>query len=54
MSAVTSARPAAARSPAPPCTAFVLAGGAALGAMQAGTLRALYEHGTCPTGWPAP
>ena len=37
-----------------PRTAFVLAGGAALGAMQAGTLRALYEHGTCPTGWPAP
>jgi hypothetical protein len=28
--------------------------GAALSAMQAGTLRALYEHGTCPTGWPAP
>ncbi|SRR6266849_8534711 len=50
MSAVTApARPAAARSPAPPPrTAFVLAGGAALGAMQAGTLRALYEHGIVP------
>jgi hypothetical protein len=33
------ARPAADRSPAPPPrTAFVLAGGATLGAMQAGTL----------------
>jgi NTE family protein len=50
MSAVTApARPAAARSPAPPPrTAFVLAGGAALGAMQAGTLHALYEHGIVP------
>src|SRR5215469_1161609 len=50
MSAVTApARPAADRSPAPPPrTAFVLAGGAALGAMQAGTLRALYEHGIVP------
>ena len=50
MSAVTApARPAAARSPAPPPrTAFVLAGGAALGAVQAGTLRALYEHGIVP------
>jgi NTE family protein len=50
MSAVTApARPAAARSPAPPPrTAFVLAGGGALGAVQAGTLRALYEHGIVP------
>ena len=50
MSTVTiTARPAAARSPvAPPRTAFMLAGGAALGAMQAGTLRALYEHGIVP------
>ena len=49
MSAVTApAHPAAARSPAPPRTAFVLTGGAALGAMQAGTLRALYEHGIVP------
>jgi predicted acylesterase/phospholipase RssA len=49
MSAVTApARPAAACSPAPPPrTAFVLAGGA-LGAMQAETLRALYEHGIVP------
>ena len=50
MSTVTApAPPAAARSPAPPPrTAFVPAGGAALGAMQAGTLRALYEHGIVP------
>jgi NTE family protein len=50
MSAVTApARPAAARSPAPPPrTAFVLAGGAALGAMQAGMVRALYERGIVP------
>src|SRR3954449_7143019 len=31
-----------------PRTAFVLAGGASLGAMQAGMLRALYEHGVVP------
>jgi NTE family protein len=31
-----------------PCTAFVLAGGASLGAMQAGMLRALYERGITP------
>jgi NTE family protein len=31
-----------------PRTAFVLAGGASLGAMQAGMLRALYEHGIEP------
>src|SRR5215475_13063530 len=50
MSAVTApARPAAARSPAPPPrNAFVLAGAAALDAMQAGTLRAAYEHGIVP------
>ena len=29
-------------------TAFVLAGGAALGAMQAGMVRALYERGIAP------
>jgi NTE family protein len=29
-----------------PRTAFVLSGGASLGALQAGMLRALYEHGT--------
>jgi NTE family protein len=32
----------------PPRTAFVLAGGAALGAMHAGMLRALYERGIVP------
>src|SRR3954469_14927516 len=31
-----------------PRTAFVLAGGASLGALQAGMLRALYEHGITP------
>jgi predicted acylesterase/phospholipase RssA len=31
-----------------PMTAFVLSGGARLGAMQAGMLRALYEHGIVP------
>jgi NTE family protein len=31
-----------------PRTAFVLAGGASLGAMQVGMLRALYEHGIAP------
>jgi NTE family protein len=31
-----------------PRTAFALAGGAALGAMQAGMLRAPYEHGIVP------
>ena len=31
-----------------PRTAFVLAGGAALGAMQVGMLRALYERGIVP------
>ena len=31
-----------------PRTAFVLAGGAALGAMQAGMLQALYERGIVP------
>ena len=48
MSAVTAPARAAAHPPAPPRTAFVLAGGAALGAMQTGTLRALYEHGIVP------
>lgn len=50
MSAVTaSARPAAARSQArAPRTAFVLAGGAALGALQAGMVHALYERGIAP------
>src|SRR5215472_4941614 len=50
MSTVTApARPAAGRSPAPPPrTAFVRAGGTALGPKQAGTLRALYEHGIVP------
>jgi NTE family protein len=50
MSTVTiTARPAAGRGPAPPPrTAFVLAGGAALGAMQAGMVRALYERGIVP------
>ena len=31
-----------------PRTAFVLAGGAALGAMQAGMVHALYERGIAP------
>lgn len=42
-------RPAADRAPAEaPRTAFVLAGGAALGAMQAGMIHALYERGIVP------
>jgi len=47
MSTVTStARPTAGRGPAgAPRTAFVLAGGAAPGAAQAGMVRALYERG---------
>src|SRR5215471_7853272 len=50
MSTVTStARPAAGRGPAgAPRTALVLAGGAALGAMQAGMVCALYERGIVP------
>jgi len=50
MSTVTiTARPAAGAGPAgAPRTAFVLAGGAALGAMQAGMVRALYERGIVP------
>jgi hypothetical protein len=50
MSTVTiTARPAADRGPAgAPRTAFVLAGGAALGAMQAGMVHALYERGIVP------
>ena len=42
------AGPAAGRAPGEPRTAFVLAGGAALGAMQAGMIRALYERGIAP------
>ena len=50
MSTVTiTARPAASRGPAgAPRTALVLAGGAALGAMQAGMVHALYERGIVP------
>ena len=50
MSTVTiTARPAAGCGPAgAPRTAFVLAGGAALGAMQAGMVHALYERGIVP------
>lgn len=40
-------RPAAAR-PRRPRTAFVLSGGASLGALQVGMLRALYEQGVTP------
>jgi hypothetical protein len=40
--------PAAGRVGGEPRTAFVLAGGAALGAMQAGMVRALYERGIAP------
>ena len=32
----------------PPRTAFVLSGGASLGALQVGMLRALYERGIVP------
>src|SRR3977135_4034373 len=38
------AGPAVGRAPRKPRTAFVLAGGASLGAMQAGMVRALYER----------
>src|SRR5689334_2988304 len=38
----------AGRAAGEPRTAFVLAGGAALGAMQAGMVHALYEHGIAP------
>ena len=49
MSASTSmAGPAAGRAACEPRTAFVLAGGAALGAMQAGMVHALYERGIAP------
>src|SRR4051812_27831605 len=34
--------------PTRPRTAFVLSGGASLGALQAGMLHALYEHGIAP------
>jgi NTE family protein len=37
-----------ARTPTRPLTAFVLSGGASLGALQAGMLRALYERGIFP------
>src|SRR5260370_14820076 len=40
--------PAASRVAGEPRTAFVLAGGAALGGMHAGMVRALYEHGIAP------
>src|SRR6266542_4179194 len=39
---------AAGRAAGEPRTAFVLAGGAALGAMQAGMMHALYERGIAP------
>src|ERR1700726_2341720 len=42
------ADPAAGRAAGEPRTAFVLAGGAALGAMQAGMVHALYERGIMP------
>jgi predicted acylesterase/phospholipase RssA len=50
MSTVTiTARPAAGTGPAgAPRTAFVLAGGAALGAMQPGMVHALHERGITP------
>ena len=49
MSTSTSmAGPAAGRAAYEPRTAFVLAGGAALGAMQAGMIYALYERGIAP------
>ena len=38
----------AARRPRRPRTAFVLSGGASLGALQVGMLRALYERGVAP------
>ena len=42
------ADPAAGGAACEPRTAFVLAGGAALGAMQAGMVHALYERGIAP------
>ena len=42
------ADPVAGRAACEPRTAFVLAGGAALGAMQAGMVHALYERGIAP------
>src|SRR6266404_4327503 len=49
MSTSTSmADPAAGRAACEPPTAFVLAGGAAPGAMQAGMIHALYERGITP------
>jgi NTE family protein len=41
-------QPARDRAPGAPRTAFVLSGGASLGAVQAGMLRALYERGITP------
>ena len=52
MATLTAVRTRSGRSSAPdatrPLTAFVLAGGASLGAMQAGMLSALYERGIVP------
>src|SRR5690348_14435811 len=49
MSSSTSmAGPAAGRAAGEPRTAFVLAGGAALGALQAGMVHALYQRGITP------
>ena len=42
------AGPAAGRAACEPRTAFLLAGGAALGAMQAGMVHAQYERGIAP------
>src|SRR5258708_27964912 len=44
----STAGPAAGRAAGEPRTAFVLAGGAVLGAMQAGMVHALYERGIAP------
>ncbi len=44
----STAGPAAGRAARAPRTAVVLAGGAALGAMQAGMVHALYERGIAP------
>jgi NTE family protein len=45
---ILAADPAAGRAAREPRTAFVLAGGAALGAMQVGMVHALYERGIAP------
>jgi hypothetical protein len=44
----STADPAAGRAASEPRTAFVLAGGAALGAMQARMIHSLYERGIVP------